>query len=156
MADPPAKPESKSQFGFLTRKIGPLPVWAWGAIAVGAYYWYTHYGPGAAKTAAAKQPAPQRPQVIIVTDGKGGRRPPSPPPGPPPPPPKRKRKSGPPRITRTGPPLVEPPSQPVTAAAPMTASDIYGDIPTASPDGTTYDSGYPSAAQLEGAYVPAG
>jgi hypothetical protein len=34
-------------FGFLTRKLGPLPVWAWGAIIVAAYYWYTHYGPGA-------------------------------------------------------------------------------------------------------------
>lgn len=38
-------------FGFLTRKVGPLPIWAWGAIAVGIYYWYTHYGPGATSTA---------------------------------------------------------------------------------------------------------
>lgn len=36
-----------NNFGFLTRKIGPLPIWAYAAIAVGIYYWYTHYGPGA-------------------------------------------------------------------------------------------------------------
>jgi len=42
---------------WVTRKVGPLPVWAYGVIAVGAYYWYTHYGPGASKTAAAQQPA---------------------------------------------------------------------------------------------------
>lgn len=38
---------------WITRKIGPLPVWAYGVIAVGAYYWYTHYGPGASKSAAS-------------------------------------------------------------------------------------------------------
>src|SRR5215469_16721059 len=42
---------------WFTRKIGPFPAWGWGAIAVGAYYWYTHYGPGASKTAAQQQPA---------------------------------------------------------------------------------------------------
>lgn len=49
MAEPPAPPSggSEEKFGFLVRKIGPLPVWAWGVIAVGVYYWYTHYGPGA-------------------------------------------------------------------------------------------------------------
>ena len=47
MADTPAPSSSGDQFGFLTKKVGPLPVWAWGVIAVGIYYWYTHYGPGA-------------------------------------------------------------------------------------------------------------
>lgn len=42
---------------WFTRKIGPLPAWGWGAVAVGVYYWYTHYGPGASKAAAAQQPA---------------------------------------------------------------------------------------------------
>jgi hypothetical protein len=49
-------------FGFLTHKVGPLPVWAWSAGAVGVYYWYTHYGPGAAKTASSN--AAQEQQVI--------------------------------------------------------------------------------------------
>jgi hypothetical protein len=44
----------------------------------------------------------------------------------------------------------------VQAAAPMTASDVYGAAPTAMMDGSTYDSGYPAAAAMEGAYVPAG
>lgn len=173
MADTPAaEPKGKSSFGFLTRKIGPVPIWVIAVGIVGAYYWYTHYGPGAAKKAAAAQPAGQRPQVIIVTDKdrpRGGRKP-----GPNPPPPLPPRsfpigripgdRTGTPRRPRTrfaggpgplgpGPPTV---AEPVTVAAPMTAGDIYGDIPTASPDGSTYDSGYPSAAQLEGAYVPAG
>lgn len=42
---------------WFTRKIGPLPAWGWGVAAVGAYYWYTHYGPGASKQTAAAQPA---------------------------------------------------------------------------------------------------
>ena len=37
----------ESSFGFLTHKIGPMPVWMWGALIVGAYYWYKNYGPGA-------------------------------------------------------------------------------------------------------------
>ena len=47
MAEPEAPAQGDNSFGFLTRKIGPLPVWAWAAIAVAGYYWYTHYGPGA-------------------------------------------------------------------------------------------------------------
>ena len=51
MADAPES--SGDQFGFLTRKVGPIPVWAWGVIAVGIYYWYTHYGPGANSSSPA-------------------------------------------------------------------------------------------------------
>lgn len=41
-----------STFGFLGHKIaGKIPVWVVAVAAVGAYYWYTRYGPG--KTAAA-------------------------------------------------------------------------------------------------------
>lgn len=50
-----AKPKGGGTW--FTRKIGPLPAWGWGAVAVGAYYWYAHYGPGASKAAAAQQPA---------------------------------------------------------------------------------------------------
>jgi hypothetical protein len=49
---PAAKGPSRStNFGFLTHKLGPLPVWAYALIAAGIYYWYTHYGPGANKSA---------------------------------------------------------------------------------------------------------
>ena len=48
MADAPANTKGA---GYLTKKVGPLPVFMWALLAVGAYYWYTHYGPG--KTAAA-------------------------------------------------------------------------------------------------------
>lgn len=53
MADAPAataKGGKSGSFGFLTRKLGFMPVWGWGLAAFGGYYWYTHYGPG--KTAA--------------------------------------------------------------------------------------------------------
>lgn len=138
MADPPAPGGGKSQFGFLGRKIGPLPVWAWAAIAAGGYYWYTHFGPGskrAAPTAAAAAPA--RTQVIVIR-------------GQPPRPPRRRR----PPPPRRG--AAQPVAQPVQAAAPMTAGDIYGTAPTAMPDGTVYQSGQPTDAELGGAYVPAG
>jgi hypothetical protein len=49
-----------------------------------------------------------------------------------------------------------PVAQPVPVAAPMTAGDIYGSGLTSSPDGTIYDSGYPSAAEVGGEYVAAG
>jgi hypothetical protein len=48
------QPEPRAKGPWLTRKVGPLPVWAYGLIAVGGWYWYTHYGPGASKQ---KQPA---------------------------------------------------------------------------------------------------
>ena len=160
MADtPPAAEGGKSSFGFLTRKIGPVPIWLIALGLVGGYYWWTHYGPGAK---AATPAAGTQPQVVVVEGEPGPPGPPGPPlprePRPRKKPPARKppRKRPLPRLT--GPPTVQrsPVAQPVTAAAPMTAGDIYGDSPTASPDGSTDDSGYPSAAQLEGAYVPAG
>lgn len=176
VADPQPEPEARSSFGFLTRKIGPVPIWVIAAGIVGAWYWYTHYGPGAAKAAAAPA-AGQRPQVVVVEPGKAGQPGPPGPAGPPGPRPAPRRKRR-PRIEPIGTVPAAPPSrvrpigtdfrpvpvsgpqprilEPVTAVAPMTAGDIYGGVPTANLDGTTYDSGYPSAAQLEGAYVPAG
>jgi len=53
----PAAPAGghKSQFGFLARKIGPVPIWLIGVVIAGGIYWYFHYGPGATKAAAAAQ-----------------------------------------------------------------------------------------------------
>lgn len=147
MAEPPSTPSeggSKSSFGFLTRKVGPAPVWLWGAAAFGVYYWYTHYGPGASKVTAS-QATPAGPTVIEVRGPRG-------PAGPPAPEDKdvrhRKHKR-PPQRFRTAAPAAP---APVEAAAPMTASGIYGDAPVATPEGSFYDSGQP----LEGQYVPTG
>lgn len=76
---------------WITRKIGPLPAWGWGLAAVGVYYWYTHYGPGASKAAAAQQPAaggglktyaPHITENITQAGPGGGRRKPKPKTGP--------------------------------------------------------------------------
>jgi hypothetical protein len=141
----PAQPQQgSSSFGFLTRKLGPLPIWAWGALAVGAWYWYTHYGPGAAKAAAAKAPQQQRPRVVVVDErGKPVPAAPAGPPG---------GRHRPPAPRRAASP---PAAQPQVAAAPMTAGDVYGTLPTATMEGSTYDSGIPADA-MEGAYVAAG
>ena len=43
-APAPGRPQQGAGFtGTLTRKIGPLPVWAWGVIAAGAYWAYSKY-----------------------------------------------------------------------------------------------------------------
>jgi len=48
----------EGDFGFLTHKLGPLPLWIWGIIGVGGYYLYTKYkANAAAATAAAAVPA---------------------------------------------------------------------------------------------------
>lgn len=49
--------EHKGILGRLTHKVGPLPVWGWGAIIVGGYIWYKTWGPGAKKKGAAKPAA---------------------------------------------------------------------------------------------------
>lgn len=127
----------KGTFGFLARKVGPLPVWAWAGIGVGGYYWYTRYGPGSKKTAApATAPQAGRTQVVVVQDRI--------------PAPRRRRPPPPKRGT------AQPVPQPVQAVAPMTTADVYGSVPTAMPDGSVYQSGYPSEAEMGGAYVPAG
>ncbi len=41
----------------LTRKLGPLPVWAWALVVVGAYLLYKHYQGTSAGAAAAASPA---------------------------------------------------------------------------------------------------
>ena len=54
--EPPSGGEkSGSPFGFLGHKLfGKIPVWVVAVAAVGAYYWYTKYGPGK-KSAAQGQ-----------------------------------------------------------------------------------------------------
>lgn len=52
---PPAKTARKSTRGFvnrLTAKVGPLPVWAWAAVILGAYFLYSRMRPPAATTTA--------------------------------------------------------------------------------------------------------
>jgi len=45
--------KSGSAFGFLGHKVfGKVPVWVIAVAAVGAYYWYTKYGPGKKNAAA--------------------------------------------------------------------------------------------------------
>jgi hypothetical protein len=44
---------SKSSLGFLARKIGPVPIWLIGVALIGAYYWYSHYGPGASASSSS-------------------------------------------------------------------------------------------------------
>lgn len=43
--------EKKSAFGFLGKKIGPVPIWVIAVVLVAGYYWYENYGPGAQKKA---------------------------------------------------------------------------------------------------------
>ena len=57
-AEPPAGGEGKSgsAFGFLGHKVfGKVPVWVIAVAAVGAYYWYTRYGPGKKSSAQGTQ-----------------------------------------------------------------------------------------------------
>lgn len=68
MADTPAA--GKKGLDFLTRKIGPAPVWVYALLAVGVYYWYTHYGPGAS-SAAAVPAASATPGTTPTTDSIG-------------------------------------------------------------------------------------
>lgn len=42
-----AEAEVANDFGFLTKKVGPLPVWIWALLIAGGYYLYTHKGSGA-------------------------------------------------------------------------------------------------------------
>lgn len=55
LPNPPAEPSGRGdRFGFLTRKLGPLPVWAYAVIIMGVYYWYMHYGPGKSTSSQAR------------------------------------------------------------------------------------------------------
>ena len=208
MADAPGAPAAGSKMGFLGRKIGPVPIWLIAVAAVGAYYWYTHYGPGKpapADTTATTTPA--GPEIIEVSGpaGPAGARGPRGPRGPAPKPSAKVAvpnvvgdtyKEGSKKITAAGlrgqrsSPYVgkvqsESPhagtkvargtvvtlrgkpwqapkrgkqpktAAPAAAAAPMTTGDVYGAMPTATPGGDTYQSGYPAAAEMGAASVAA-
>lgn len=146
MADtPPAKPpagkDSGGQFGFLGRKVFGIPIWVIALVAVGIYYWYTHYGPGAQQATTTtptgqQQGKKQRPRIIVVRGGGGGGRRDH----------DRKGKRGPGRAA-------SPDQQATQAAAPMTAGGIYGPGQTATMDGTVYPTAAP-AGYVPGEYAP--
>lgn len=63
--------------GALTRKLGPLPGWAWVALAVAGYMVYRHYGAGRAPAvppvdSSTGDSAGDSGQVASVGDGPGG------------------------------------------------------------------------------------
>jgi hypothetical protein len=53
VADAPPATGGKSSLGFLARKIGPVPIWLIGVALIGAWYWYSHYGPGASSSSSS-------------------------------------------------------------------------------------------------------
>lgn len=134
MADAPAA-QKPSSFGFLTRKIGPVPIWLIGVAGFGAYWWWKHRRGGRAQAAP-------RPQIIEVPGQRGprgprgyrgpgdrdiDRRPWEP-----------RERPGYAAAARGPAPAV---AQPTVAAAPMTGADVYGNVPVATANGSTYDSG---------------
>jgi hypothetical protein len=146
MPDAPAPPaKAESTFGFLGHKIFGIPVWVIAGAALGGWYWYTHYGPGAAK-ATASTTTPAGPTVIEVRGPRG-------PAGPAAPEDQdvrhRKIRRPPPQRFRGAQPAAAPPAP---AAAPMTSGATYGAVPVATGAGDLYDSGLP----LAGEYVAAG
>jgi type IV secretory pathway VirB10-like protein len=101
----PDSSSSSDALGFLSRKIGPAPVWLWGLGIAGGYYWWTHYGPGKATTTTTSTSTSTSASTSTTTS-TGTHLPigtpiPGPPPGTPPPvvspppvipPPKKKKK----------------------------------------------------------------
>lgn len=55
----PAKPASPKGLGIVTRKAGPLPVYAWALLAIGGYLVLRKLGGGGSNPAAPAQPATQ-------------------------------------------------------------------------------------------------
>lgn len=152
MADPPVA-QKPSSFGFLTRKIGPVPIWLIGVAGFGAYWWWKHRHHGSA-AAPARGAGPGRTNITIreTEGGKRGKAPHgAPPAGAPAVPPVARRNGYAPPARGQEPGLVPP----AEVAAPMTSADVYGDMPVASPDGSTYDSG-DVASTMGAAYAVAG
>jgi hypothetical protein len=70
VAPPAASPKSGGSVSErLTRKVGPLPVWAWAAALLAAYFLYTRMTAG--KSAAAPAPASTGPADTTGTDSSG-------------------------------------------------------------------------------------
>jgi hypothetical protein len=83
----PGSPGSSSSgFGFLGRKIGPVPIWLIALVLLGIWYWYENYGPGATSSSSADT-APEsdyastggggtgRPEVFITFKRGGAKKP---------------------------------------------------------------------------------
>lgn len=67
----PSKPPAKKGMN-LTKKVGPLPVWAWAAIAlIGGYLLYEHYKSSASSTPATSATAPAADTSGSTGDGSG-------------------------------------------------------------------------------------
>jgi hypothetical protein len=74
MADAPAAAPAKSgsTFGFLGKKVfGKIPVWVIAVAGVGAYYWYTKYGPGKKNAAGQMQTDPAGNQCGVINPDTG-------------------------------------------------------------------------------------
>lgn len=50
MAEPETPARGGSPLGMITRKVGPLPLWAYAVIVVVAYYLYKHYSGSSSST----------------------------------------------------------------------------------------------------------
>lgn len=55
MADDPVGTAGKSSLGFLTKKVGPLPMWVWLAAAIGLYLYFQHQQAASSSSAATNQ-----------------------------------------------------------------------------------------------------
>jgi hypothetical protein len=56
----------------LTRKAGPLPVWAWALLLIAAYFLYTRLRGNTAAAAPAANPVPLAPSTGATGDQSGG------------------------------------------------------------------------------------
>jgi hypothetical protein len=71
-APPATAKASGSTFGFLGKKVfGKIPVWVIAVAGVGAYYWYTKYGPGKKNAAGAMQTDPAGNQCGVINPDTG-------------------------------------------------------------------------------------
>ena len=68
-----AKPKPKGKNTFFTKKVGPLPVWAWVATAVGTYLAYRYFsGASASTTTPAATDTTGATGTPVDTSGLGG------------------------------------------------------------------------------------
>jgi hypothetical protein len=65
-AEPAIKAGAKGGGNVLTKKIGPLPGWAWAAIALGGYYFWKQRQGAAASTATTATPTASLPTSAVT------------------------------------------------------------------------------------------
>jgi hypothetical protein len=82
VAEPAAPATSSSgkggSFGFLARRIGPVPIWLIAVALLGLWWWYENYGPGATgETPVTPAGAPSeptgQPDIFIVNEKGAGK-----------------------------------------------------------------------------------